>query len=47
MNKRLRTAMFEKVDIYPVTCEELSSGRSSVEVLEGVIQGGAKIIQLR
>ena len=35
------------VDIYPVTCEALSSGRSDLEVLEGVAAGGAKVIQLR
>jgi thiamine-phosphate pyrophosphorylase len=35
------------VDVYPVTCEELSEGRSNLEVLEAVIQGGSKIIQLR
>ena len=39
--------MFHQVDIYPVTCEELSEGRSNLEVLEAVIRGGAKIIQLR
>ena len=39
--------MFQQVDVYPVTCEELSEGRSNLEVLEAVIRGGAKIIQLR
>ncbi len=39
--------MFEQVDIYPVTCEQLSAGKSNLEVLEAVIQGGAGIIQLR
>ncbi len=39
--------MFEKVDVYPVTCEELSGGRTNLKVLESIIQGGAKIIQLR
>jgi len=39
--------MFQQVDIYPVTCEHLSQGRSNLEVLHAVIQGGAKIIQLR
>ncbi len=47
MNKETRVAMFEEVDVYPVTCEELSASRSNLEVLEGVIQGGARIIQLR
>jgi thiamine-phosphate pyrophosphorylase len=37
----------QQVDIYPVTCERLSEGRTNLEVLEAVIQGGSKIIQLR
>jgi thiamine-phosphate pyrophosphorylase len=47
MNREVRKAQFQQVDIYPVTCERLSAGRSDLEVLEAVIQGGAKIIQLR
>jgi len=47
MNRETRKARFQQVDIYPVTCESLSAGRSVLEVLEGVIRGGAKIIQLR
>jgi len=48
MNTRQeRKNLFEKVDIYPVTCEQLSNGRSDIEVLKGVIEGGARIIQLR
>lgn len=47
MNKNIRKSLFESVDIYPVTCEELSGGRTNIEVLEAVIRGGAKIIQLR
>ncbi len=39
--------MFERVDIYPVTCERLSAGRSNLEVLHAVIEGGARIVQLR
>lgn len=42
-----RRSLFEQVDIYPVTCEQLSNGRSDIEVLKGVIEGGARIIQLR
>ena len=38
---------FREIDIYPVTCEELSGGRSDKEILYSVIEGGAKIIQLR
>ena len=47
MTREARRQMFQQVDVYPVTCEELSEGRSNLEVLEGVIRGGAKIIQLR
>jgi thiamine-phosphate pyrophosphorylase len=47
MNRELRKAMFQEVDIYPVTCERLSAGRSNLEVLHGIIQGGSRIIQLR
>jgi thiamine-phosphate pyrophosphorylase len=47
MRREARRQMFLQVDIYPVTCEELSEGRSNLEVLEAVIRGGAKIIQLR
>ena len=39
--------MFDRVDIYPVTCERLSAGRSNLEVLQAVIEGGARIVQLR
>ncbi len=34
-------------DLYPVTCEKLSQGRSNLEVLDGLIAGGARIVQLR
>ena len=44
-NRRLHA--FSKVDIYPVTCKEQSNGRTDFEVLDGIIKGGAKIIQLR
>jgi thiamine-phosphate pyrophosphorylase len=37
----------DKVTIYPVSCEPLSNGRSDIEWLEGVLAGGAKIVQLR
>ena len=47
MKRAARRQMFQQVDVYPVTCEELSGGRSNLEVLEAVIRGGAKIIQLR
>lgn len=45
--RQKRQDLFEQVDIYPVTCERLSNGRSDIEVLKAVIEGGARIIQLR
>ncbi|MFZ2444720.1 MAG: thiamine phosphate synthase [Syntrophobacteraceae bacterium] len=47
MTRRERKALFDRVDIYPVTCERLSNGRADIEVLEGIIAGRARIIQLR
>ncbi len=47
MQREARRKAFKQVDIYPLTCERLSSGRSNLEVLKAVIQGGARIIQLR
>jgi len=47
MDRETRKRMFEEIDLYPVTCEKLSAGRSNREVLEAVIRGGARIIQLR
>jgi thiamine-phosphate pyrophosphorylase len=36
-----------KVTIYPVTCSELSLGRSNEQVLREIIKGGAGVIQHR
>ncbi len=47
MKKEARIQLFQQVDVYPVTCEGLSQGRSNLQVLEAVIQGGSNIIQLR
>ena len=47
MKKEERKSKFETIDLYPVTCERLSNGRSNLEVLDGLIQGGAQIVQLR
>lgn len=47
MNREIRKTILGAVDIYPVTCEKLSAGRTNLQVLDGVIAGGAKIIQLR
>lgn len=45
--RRERAEAFAGIDLYPVTCERLSAGRSNLEVLEGLIAGGAKVVQLR
>lgn len=37
----------DQVNIYPVSCEKLANGRGDIEWLEGVLAGGAKIVQLR
>jgi len=42
-----RLARFREIDIYPVTCEKLSAGRTNLDVLRAVIDGGARIVQLR
>lgn len=47
MNHAARLALFKEADLYPVTCEALSNGRSNLEVLEGILAGGAKLVQLR
>ena len=47
MNYRERVDRLKEIDIYPVTCQELSEGRTNSEVLDTVLTGGAKIIQLR
>ena len=47
MNRKSRKEKFLQVDLYPVTCERLSAGRSNLDLLEAAIRGGAKIIQLR
>jgi len=45
--RKKRAAAFAGIDLYPVTCESLSNGRSNIEVLQGFIAGGAKVVQLR
>jgi len=46
--KRLeRQARFHATDLYVVTCAPLSNGRSNADVLDAVIAGGGRIIQLR
>lgn len=46
-NKEQRLKAFNQIDLYPVTDQGLSRGRSNLEILEGLIAGGAKIVQLR
>jgi len=45
--REARMKRFNDIDLYVVTCETLSNGRSNLDVLEAVIAGGGKIIQLR
>jgi len=47
MSRLERLARFNEIELYTVTCQELSEGRTNLEVLEAVIGGGGKIIQLR
>jgi thiamine-phosphate pyrophosphorylase len=42
-----RTAAFEKIDLYPVTGQALSLERDNYQIVQGIIDGGAKIVQLR
>ena len=43
---RMRQFISE-VTVYPVSCEQLGNGRSDREWLDGVLAGGARIVQLR
>ena len=47
MNRKERIARFKDIDIYPVTCQDLSKGRTDLEMLDAVLAGGARIVQLR
>jgi thiamine-phosphate pyrophosphorylase len=44
--RRLRQ-FTEDVTVYPVSCERLAAGRTDKEWLDGVLAGGARIVQLR
>ncbi len=44
--RRLRQFV-EEVTFYPVSCEKLAAGRTDREWLDGVLAGGARIVQLR
>ncbi|MBU2536805.1 MAG: thiamine phosphate synthase [Proteobacteria bacterium] len=39
--------LIEEVTLYPVSCERLAMGRGDLAWLDGVLAGGAKIVQLR
>lgn len=47
MNRSERLARLWEIDLYPVTCQDLSEGRTDLEVLDAILAGGGKIIQLR
>lgn len=47
MKREERIKRIAAVDIYPVTCQKLSKGRTNLEVLDAVLAAGSKIIQLR
>jgi len=44
--QRLRQFV-QEVTLYPVSCEKLTAGRTDREWLDGVLAGGARIVQLR
>ena len=44
--RRLRQ-FTEEVTVYPVSCEKLAADRTDREWLDGVLAGGARIVQLR
>ena len=49
MNEKLseRIARFSRIDIYPVISSEFCAGRTPLEVLERIGEGGARVVQLR
>ena len=42
-----RIVRFSQIDIYPVISSEFCAGRTPLEVLRGVGEGGARVVQLR
>lgn len=42
-----RMDLFKSIDIYPVISSEFTLGRDVISVLQGIAEGGAKIVQLR
>jgi thiamine-phosphate pyrophosphorylase len=47
MNLAEREARFRQTDLYPVISPEFTKSRPLLEVLEAVLKGGAKVVQLR
>lgn len=47
MTRQERCKRFASVDLYPVITEKFCAGRSSREVCQAAIAGGARIVQLR
>ena len=47
MDRSARQRILAEADLYPVTCRELSAGRSDLEVVEAALRGGARIVQYR
>jgi thiamine-phosphate pyrophosphorylase len=45
--REARKEAFGNIGLYPVIGESFCAGRTSMEVLDGVIRGGAKIVQFR
>jgi thiamine-phosphate pyrophosphorylase len=47
MNLAHRLAAFDRADLYVVITESFCAGRASLEVLDGVLAAGVKLVQLR
>ena len=45
LNERIEA--FRRTDVYPVVTSEFCAGRSPVEVVESLLAGGARILQIR
>jgi len=45
--RRKRTAAFSRVDLYPVTGQALSKGRSTEQIVSELMAAGCKVVQLR
>ena len=47
MDKTKRIEILNQTDLYPVISREFNAGRSSLEILDGVLAAGVKIVQMR